>query len=131
MAEQLQRKKLPDDRRSISREFRIPWVHSNGDVDVMEIHFDVGLFDDGAPGEVWIRAHKTGSLASGSLNAAAIMISIALQHGVPLRTLTGKLRHMRFNPSGFTKDPRFPSCTSPLDLLAQWLESLFPEAPAS
>ena len=52
-------------------------------------------------------------------------MSMMLQHGVPLASLTAKLRHTRYPPNGYTKDPEVRSCSSPLDLLAQWLELKF------
>ena len=93
----------------------------------MKIYFTVGKYPDGRPGEIFIKADRSGSLASGALDAVAMMMSIALQHGIPLENLTSKLRHTRFEPDGYTQDPHFPSASSPLDLLAQWLTSIFGE----
>jgi hypothetical protein len=97
----------------------------------MKIYFIVGKYPDGRPGEIFIKADRSGSLAAGALDAVAIMMSIALQHGVPLRTLTDKLRHSRFEPEGYTRDPQFPTASSVVDLLAQWLTSIFPEETGS
>lgn len=91
----------------------------------MQLYFTAGMYPDGRIGEVFVRADKMGSLAAGALDAVCIMISMLLQHGVPLEEILPKLRHLRFPPDGFTKDPDIPSCTSPLDLLAQWLAKKF------
>ena len=119
------RKRLPSERKSITRVFRLPYTHKDGTTDLMHLYFTIGLYDDGTPGEVFIKADKTGTLASGALDAVGIMMSVMLQHGISLETVVDKLRHTRYPPSGFTKDPEIPSCSSPLDLLAQFLELRF------
>ena len=110
------RRRLPETRASVTRRLRLG-------PDAMTAH--VGLYDDGSPGEVFLYYDKPGGLERGYLDALACSISIGLQHGVPLETYTAKLRGMRFGQGGFTGDPEFHSCTSMLDLLAQWLESRF------
>jgi hypothetical protein len=95
-------------------------------VELMKIYFNVGLYEDGRPGEIFIKADRSGSLASGALDATATIMSIALQHGVDLHTLLDKLRHTRFEPNGYTRDAEFPYVTSALDALAQWLGKKFP-----
>lgn len=119
------RERLPNDRQSITRSFRLRYQHTDGRDDVMSFEFIVGLFPDGRPGEVFIRADKTGTLASGALDATAVMMSLLLQHGVPLETIVSKLKGIRFSPSGWTGDKDVPNCSSPLDLLAKWLEYKF------
>jgi ribonucleoside-diphosphate reductase alpha chain len=120
-----ERKRLPAERRSVTRTLRLPYSHKDGSPDIMRFFITVGLYDDGSPGEVFIKADKTGSVASGALDAVGILMSLCLQHGIPLETITSKLRHMRFMPSGFTKDPELPSCSSPLDFVAQFLDLRF------
>lgn len=120
------RERLPGDRNGITKSFQLAYAHSDGRMDTMKFYFTVSMYPDGRPGEVFIRADRPGSMASGALDAAAMMISLLLQNGVPLRDITAKLRHTRYQPQGYTKDPMIPSCTSPLDLLAQWLELKFP-----
>jgi hypothetical protein len=56
-------------------------------------------------------------------------MSMLLQNGVPLDEILPKLRHTKYPPSGFTKDPTLPSCSSPLDLLAQFLAQKFSPDP--
>lgn len=92
----------------------------------MKIYFTVDMYDDGAPGGVFIKADRAGSFISGVLEGVAIQLSIALQHGVPLYVLIEKMRATKFEPAGRTGDPETPSCTSILDLLVRWLEKKFP-----
>lgn len=92
----------------------------------MKVYFNVGVYPDGKIGEVFIKADRSGSLASGALDAVAMMMSIALQYGVPLKVLVDKLRHLRFEPEGWTQNPDYPRGSSVLDLLAQWLIKKFP-----
>jgi len=121
----LERRRLPQERKAITHVFRLAYQHKDGTDDVMHFYFTVGLYDDGSPGEIFIKADRTGTLASGALDAVGIMMSMMLQYGVPLEALTSKLRHMRFPPHGFTGDADIKSCTSPIDLLAAWLEHKF------
>jgi len=61
------------------------------------------------------------------MDAVATLISVGLQHGVPLGTIVSKLKGTQFDPRGFTGADDIHSCSSPLDLLARWLELRFPE----
>jgi len=116
------RERMPEQRAGFTRRFRLKYTHKDGSVDEMRIYFTANVRDDGRLGEVFVKADRTGTLASGALDAAATMVSLLLQYGVPLEVVTSKLRHTRFGPGGFTGDAEFPSCSSPLDLLAQWLD---------
>ena len=116
---------LPPERKAITRTFRIKYKHKDGSDDEMHIYITAGVFEDGRLGEVFIKADRMGSLARGALDALGIMISIMLQSGISLETITAKLRHTRYEPSGWTGDPEFRNCTSVLDLVAQWLEARF------
>jgi ribonucleoside-diphosphate reductase alpha chain len=98
-----------------------------GTPELVRFYFTVNTYPDGRPCEVFVKGDKMGSLTSGALDACSMMVSLLLQYGVPLEVVTSKLRHMRFEPEGFTRDAEFPSCSSPLDLLAQWLEKRFGE----
>ena len=122
----LTRRRLPDERPSTTRGFRLTYLHKDGSSDIMHLYFTVSTYEDGTPGEIFVKADKTGTLASGALDAVAVMASLMLQYGIPLSEVVAKLRHTRYPPAGFTGDPEFPSCTSPLDLLAQWLTKRFP-----
>lgn len=91
----------------------------------LKFYVTAGMYDDGKLGELFIRADRAGSFMNGVLDTMAMVMSIALQHGVPLDVLTSKMRHTRFPPNGFLKDDEFRSCASPIDLLAQWLTKRF------
>jgi ribonucleoside-diphosphate reductase alpha chain len=117
------RERLSDTRQSITRKFEIARPgHRNGD---LSMYVTVGLYPDGRPGEIFIHSDRTGSFASGALDAVAMCMSIALQHGVPFEPLVGKLKGMRFEPQGMTGDPKYAIVTSPLDYVARWLLDRF------
>ncbi len=110
------RVKLPDERRAITHKFSV-----NGH----EGYITVGLYDNGQPGEIFLTMAKQGSTVSGLVDAFATGISIALQYGVPLRTLVDKFSHTRFEPSGFTTNPEIPIAKSITDYIFRWLASKF------
>jgi ribonucleoside-diphosphate reductase alpha chain len=110
------RRKLADERRALTHKFRV------GD---HEGYITVGLYENGQPGEIFLTMAKEGSTISGLMDAFATAISIALQYGVPLKTLVDKFSHTRFEPSGFTKNPEIPIAKSVTDYIFRWLASRF------
>jgi ribonucleoside-diphosphate reductase alpha chain len=118
------RQPLPDTRRSINRKFKIPYLDEQEQRQVLKLYVIVGFYDDGKIGEVFIHADRVGSFLSGALDTIAMIMSVGLQHGVPVSDITAKLRSQRFGPSGLTGDKDFRSCTSPFDLVAQYLDSI-------
>lgn len=120
-----ERERMPETRTAVTKVFRLRHQHKDGSNDVMKLYFTAGLYDDGRVGEVFIKADKVGTLASGALDAVSIYLSMLLQLGMPLERVIEKIRGTRFPPSGFTRDSDVPNCTSPLDLLARWLEHKF------
>ena len=68
---------------------------------------------------------KEGSTISGLMDSFATAISLTLQYGVPLEALVDKFTHMRFEPSGFTKNPEIPMAKSLVDYIFKWLGSKF------
>jgi ribonucleoside-diphosphate reductase alpha chain len=110
------RRKLPDERRSITHKF---------DIASHEGYITVGMYEDGQPGEIFITMSKEGSTISGLMDSFATAISMALQYGVPLRVLVDKFSHMRFEPSGFTKNPDIPIAKSIMDYIFRWLATKF------
>jgi ribonucleoside-diphosphate reductase alpha chain len=110
------RRKLPDERRSITHKFSISGH---------EGYVTVGLYEDGKPGEIFIVMSKEGSTISGLMDSFATAISLTLQYGVPLEALVDKFTHMRFEPSGFTKNPEIPMAKSLVDYIFKWLGSKF------
>jgi ribonucleoside-diphosphate reductase alpha chain len=110
------RRKLPDERRSITHKF---------DIAGHEGYITAGMYEDGQPGEIFITMSKEGSTISGLMDSFATAISMALQYGVPLRVLVDKFSHMRFEPSGFTKNPDIPIAKSIMDYIFRWLATKF------
>ena len=112
------RRHLPDERRALTHKFRV------GD---QEGYITAGLFDDGTPGEVFIKIAKEGSTVSGLTDAVALLTSIALQYGVSLDKLADKLEQTRFEPYGPTANVDIPFATSILDYVFRWLRLHFGE----
>jgi ribonucleoside-diphosphate reductase alpha chain len=110
------RRKLPDERESITHKFSIGGH---------EGYITVGKYENGDPGEIFITMAKEGSTISGLMDSFATMTSLALQHGVPLQLLVDKFTHTRFEPSGFTKNPEIPMAKSIMDYIFKWLAIKF------
>ena len=110
------RRKLSQERQSITHKFAIAGH---------EGYFTVGLFDDGSPGELFIKMSKEGSTLSGIMDALALTISLNLQYGVPLEVLVSKFTHSRFEPSGMTINKEIPMVKSIMDYLGRWLALKF------
>ena len=110
------RRHLPDERRALTHHFSIAG---------QEGYLTVGVYEDGVPGEIFITMAKQGSTISGLMDAFATVVSLALQHGVPLRVLCEKLSHMRFEPSGWSGNPKIGYAKSLMDYIARWLELRF------
>jgi ribonucleoside-diphosphate reductase alpha chain len=85
----------------------------------------VGLYENGEPGEIFVRMAKEGSTISGLMDSFATAISLALQYGVPLKLFVDKFSRTRFEPSGFTGNPALPRASSIMDYLFRWLGSKF------
>jgi ribonucleoside-diphosphate reductase alpha chain len=109
-------RKLPVERRAITHKFNIAGH---------EGYITVGMYDDGAPGEIFINMSKEGSTVSGLMDAFARAISYALQYGVPLEVLADKFTHTRFEPSGFTGNEQIPYAKSITDYIFRWLALKF------
>jgi ribonucleoside-diphosphate reductase alpha chain len=115
------RRKLPDERQAITHKF---------DISGHEGYITVGLYEDGMPGEVFLVMAKEGSTISGFADAFAQSISYALQYGVPLQDLVDKFSHVRFEPSGMTRNPDVRFAKSIVDYIFRWMAAKFlsPEA---
>jgi ribonucleoside-diphosphate reductase alpha chain len=111
-----QRRKLPDERKSITHKFSIGGH---------EGYIIVGMYGEGTPGEVFIKMAKEGSTLSGFMDGLALSISVGLQYGVPLKAIVDKLTNTRFEPSGFTENPAIRYSSSVLDYIARWLGGKF------
>ncbi|MGA3183927.1 MAG: vitamin B12-dependent ribonucleotide reductase [Candidatus Dormibacteria bacterium] len=110
------RRKLPAERQALTHRF---------EVSGHEGYITVGLYEDGTPGEIFVKMAKEGSTVSGLTDSFAIAVSFALQYGVPLDFLVNKFAHMRFEPQGFTRNPEIPIAKSIVDYIFRWLGSRF------
>lgn len=110
------RRRLPDERRAITHKFSIAGL---------EGYLTVGLYEDGAPGEIFLVVAKEGSTLSGMMDAFATSVSLALQYGVPLAALVKKFAHLRFEPAGFTHTKEIPMAKSIIDYVFRWLGMKF------
>jgi ribonucleoside-diphosphate reductase alpha chain len=110
------RRKLEDERNSVTHKFSIGGH---------EGYITVGLYPDGTPGEVFIAMSKEGSTISGLMDSFATSISYCLQYGVPLKFLVDKFAHVRFEPSGWTGNPKIPYAKSIPDYIFRWLALRF------
>lgn len=110
------RRRLPDERHSLTHHFSVGG---------QEGYVTVGLYEDGLPGELFIRMAKEGSTVSGLMDSFATAVSLALQYGVPLRVLCDKFSHTRFEPSGWSGNPKIGYAKSLTDYLFRWLELRF------
>lgn len=104
------RTKLPTTRKSVTHKF---------DLSGHDCYITVGLYEDGSPGELFIKMSKMGSTVSGFADTMGILFSLALQHGVPLKAITGKLRHTLFEPNESGK------ATSVPDYICKWMDEQF------
>ncbi|MBV8828744.1 MAG: vitamin B12-dependent ribonucleotide reductase [Acidobacteriaceae bacterium] len=110
------RRKLPDERSSITHKFSIAGH---------EGYITVGLYPDHTPGEIFISMNKAGSTISGLMDTIAVSVSTGLQYGVPLSFFVDKFSHVRFEPSGWTGNPQLPYAKSIIDYLFRWLGKRF------
>ena len=112
------RERLPDTRNSVTHKFSISGH---------EGYFNVGLYPDGRPGEVFITMAKEGSTIGGLMDSFGTAISISLQYGVPLEVLVNKFSHTRFEPMGHTTNPDIRIAKSLVDYIFRWLGLTFLE----
>lgn len=112
------RERLGDTREAITHKFNVGG---------QEGYITVGLYEDGRPGELFIQMAKEGSTMGGLMDTIGTLTSISLQYGVPLKTLVDKFSHQRFEPHGFTSNPKIRSASSIIDYIFRWLETEFPK----
>src|ERR1700752_2283801 len=110
------RHRLQEERASITHKFKV------GD---HEGYITVGLYPNGEPGELFIKMAKEGSTVSGLMDSFALAVSIALQHGVPLKLFCEKFSHTRFEPSGWSGNPDIGYAKSIMDYIFRWLQLRF------
>lgn len=102
------RRELPKHRTAKTFEFKV--AGSKGFV-------TVGEFEDGTPGEVFMKIAKQGSTLAGVMDALAISVSYGLQYGVPLKSYVHALTSMTFAPAGMTDDTEIRTATSIVDYI--------------
>jgi ribonucleoside-diphosphate reductase alpha chain len=110
------RHRLPAERASVTHKFGLGGH---------EGYITVGLYPNGSPGEIFIRMAKEGSTVSGLMDSFATAISLALQHGVPLKVLCEKFAHTRFEPSGWTGNEQIGYAKSIMDYIFRWIQIRF------
>ena len=108
-----QRQVLPTTRRSVTHKFKISGH---------EGYLTIGLFENGLPGEIFIKMSKEGSTLSGLVQGFCRAFSLALQYGLTVQDAVARFRGMRFEPMGQTSNPDIPEATSILDYVARYLE---------
>ncbi|NNL64678.1 MAG: vitamin B12-dependent ribonucleotide reductase, partial [Myxococcales bacterium] len=110
------RRKLPDERSAFTHKFSIAGH---------EGYLTTGMYEDGQPGEIFLKMAKEGSTVSGLMDTIATMTSISLQYGVPLKALVDKFSHTRFEPAGFTGNREIPIAKSVMDYVFRFLGNRF------
>jgi ribonucleoside-diphosphate reductase alpha chain len=110
------REKMPYERASVTHKFSVSGH---------EGYLTVGMYEDGRPGEIFIKMSKEGSTLSGVMDGLALTVSLGLQYGVPLKVFVDKLLNTRFEPSGITANPNIRFVSSVLDYIARWLGGRF------
>ena len=116
LAGQPLRRRLSDTRTAITHKF---------DIAGHEGYLTVGLFENSQPGELFITMAKEGSTIGGLMDGIGTLTSLALQYGVPLDALVRKFAHVRFEPSGFTKNPDIRNAASITDYVFRWMALQF------
>ncbi|MFN8545175.1 MAG: vitamin B12-dependent ribonucleotide reductase [Candidatus Binatia bacterium] len=110
------RRHLPPERQALCHKFEVAGH---------EGYLHVGFYEDGTPGEIFIKMAKEGSTISGLMDTVGVLTSMALQFGVPLEVLVQKFSHVRFEPSGFTRNRDIPMAKSLIDYIFRFLGSRF------
>jgi ribonucleoside-diphosphate reductase alpha chain len=106
------RRRLPDTRQSLTHKFNVAGH---------EGYLTVGLYENGAPGELFITMAKEGSTIGGLMDSLGTCTSVALQYGVPVASLVNKFTHQRFEPAGMTTNDDIPFAKSLVDYIFRWI----------
>ena len=115
------REALPSTRESMTHKFSVANI---------EGYLTIGLYEDGRPGEIFIKISKEGSAISGFCQAFCRAFSLSLQHGLSVGEAVQRFKGMRFEPYGQTSNPDIPEASSIIDYLARYLELHFENTPA-
>jgi len=109
---------LPHTRQSLTHKFSVANI---------EGYLTIGLYENGQPGEIFIKISKEGSAISGFCQAFCRAFSISLQHGLTVQDAVVRFKGMRFEPYGATSNPDIPEASSIIDYVARFLELHFDE----
>ena len=115
------RKRLPATRKSVTHKV----VITDPIAGALDVYIIVGFYEDGLPGELFVKVGKEGSTLHGLLNIACIQTSLLLQYGVPLSQIAQKLTGIMFVPGGNTDNSDIPTCLSIIDYIFRWMEKEF------
>ncbi len=107
------RQSLPTTRRSITHKFSV--ARHEG-------YLTIGLYEDGSPGELFMKMAKEGSTISGMCQAFCRAFSLAMQYGLTVDEAVIRFKGMRFEPMGPTSNPDIPEVSSLIDYVARYLE---------
>jgi len=107
------RRRLPDDVKG--------WRHKF-DLDGYKGYIIVNEYEDGTPGEVFLKLGKPGSTVAGLIDGFTKLLSTGLQHGIPLERLISSFIETRFEPSGMTNNPKVRFAKSLYDYLFKLLD---------
>ena len=86
-----ERRRLPSKRHGLTQEAKV-----GGN----KIFLRTGEYLDGTLGEIFVDMHKEGAALRSVMNCFAMLVSIALQYGVPLEVLVEQFVFTRFEPQG-------------------------------
>ncbi|MEO0511791.1 MAG: hypothetical protein AAF108_02710 [Planctomycetota bacterium] len=112
----LTRRALPATRDSLTHKFAV-----NG----YEGYLTIGLYEDGSPGEIFVKISKEGSVVSGMTQAFCRAFSLSLQHGLGVSDAVVRFKGMKFEPCGPTSNPDIPQADSIVDYIARYLDRHF------
>ncbi len=113
------RYRLPQNRVGATHRFEVVGVRC---------YVTVNCYEDGMPGELFLKVGKVGESERGWTDAFSIAFSMLLQQGTPLQILTDKFRASRFEPSGITSNSEIKIVTSVLDYVMRWLDRKYSES---
>lgn len=116
------RYKLPTQRNGINH--RVEFLCED---ERLNMYIQPGLFDDGRLGEVFLHVDKQGSFTAGMVNAFSIVLSLALQYGVPLDHILSKLENERFGELRVLSDSPIKFPASVVDYIAKVLKRYLPK----
>ena len=124
--------KVPGVRRFLPAER--PAITHSFELGQFKFYLTVGLYPDGTPGEVFLKATDRGpvsgdanhgSFANGMCDAFSIAFSTALQYGAPIQHLCRRFAFMKFDPMEPLGAGALGTIHSPVDYVARWMERQF------